>query len=77
MEVPYRVRVLVADRHPGLMPFTFDLFAESRDEAIKTVRKHVRARSYDGQKVRVMQSARRMTDKNGKFKDPYDNGQVH
>lgn len=75
-DVPYRVRVLVADKHPGLMPFTFDLPAENRDEAIKIVRRHVRNRSGEkNHRVRVVQSARKIFDRNGQY--PYNNSQVH
>jgi len=75
---PYRVRVAVSDGHPGLLPFTFDLFAENRDEAIKVVRRHVRERSGNKQVVKHIDSARRVwTGRRGELPDPYDNGQVH
>jgi hypothetical protein len=75
---PYRVRVLVADEHPGLIPFTFDLHAENRDEAIKIVRRHVRERSGDKQVVKHIDTARRTwTGRRGNLRDPYDNDRVH
>lgn len=40
----YQVRVLVADGHPGYIPFTWHVPAESRDDAISTVRKRTRLR---------------------------------
>jgi hypothetical protein len=74
----YRVRVLVTDGRPGLIPFTFDLPADNRDQAVKIVRKRVRDRSLDQHRVRKIQSARRMwTGRRGQYPDPYDNGEVH
>lgn len=73
----YRVRVAVGDGKPGLIPFTFDLPAEDRDEAIKIVRRHVRKRSGGKQVVKHIESARRFwTGKRG-YPNPYDNDRVH
>ncbi len=40
----YIVRVLVGDGKPGLLPFTWYLSAEDRDDAIAQVRRRTRAR---------------------------------
>lgn len=54
----YQVKVLVADGKPGWIPFTYQLPAPNRDEAIARVRRKVRERSGNLHHVRHVASAR-------------------
>jgi hypothetical protein len=45
MQKTYQVRVLVSDGKPGLIPFTWHLNANNRDQAISIVRKRTRLRN--------------------------------
>ena len=56
----YRVKVLVRDRRPGLIPFTYHVPATHRDGAIASVRRQIRKRSLGAQAVRHVVSARRL-----------------
>lgn len=53
----YIVRVLVGDGKPGLLPFTWHLTAEDRDDAISQVRQRTRIR---GMVVKHIDSARQV-----------------
>ncbi len=60
MEPWYRVKVLVRDHRPGLIPFTYHLPAKHRDAAITEVRRQIRKRSLGSQAVRHVVTARRL-----------------
>lgn len=67
----YRVRALVSDGRPGLIPFVFEVPAKDHDEAKKIVRQHIRWRGKVVKHIDFVRLA--MRDK----RSPYNQGQVH